>query len=247
MAGYTKLFGSIIFSTIWKSTKDAKILWITMMAMADRDGLVESSVPGLAGAAELTMDETVAALAILMSPDRFSKNPANEGRRIEKVDDGWLLLNYSIYRDKLTAEHRREKGAERVRKHRERKTKDASPTPTTPEPTNAFDGSPNETTCPPLLEDFERLVAPEMVKKLQGVTLEQLTESANRFVGYYTIGKGMGQKRRFWMRELRNWVVKDHGAGKLAGPKPRAPRNAADALYARAQATLAQERKAAAE
>jgi hypothetical protein len=224
MAGYAKLFGSILFSTIWAESKDVKILWITMLALADADGTVEAAVPGLAMASRLTPDECRAALLVLESPDPDSKNPENEGRRVERVAGGWRILNYLHYRNKMTVAYRRELNAQRVRKHREGKaTKPEEPPPAAP--INPFDGSPNETTCPPLLADFERLVAPEMVKKLSGATRAQLTDSANRFIGYYTIGKGMNQRRRFWMRELRNWIVKDHGEGKLGKSAPRRARN----------------------
>ena len=246
--GFTKLFSSIIFSTVWQQPKDTKILWVTMLALADADGVVEASVPGLAVAAGITIDECRSSIVALESPDPDSKNPDNEGRRIEKCEGGWLLLNYRYYRDKMTAEHRRAKTAERVRKHRDRKSKEAKaapPAPLPPEPINPFDGSPNETTCPPLLADFERLVAPEMVKKLQGATLENLLESANRFASHYTIGPGMGQKRRFWMRELRRWIVKDHGEGKLGKVAPRRARNDEQARADRIARLEAEERKAA--
>lgn len=249
MSGYTKLFGSIVHSTIWHSPKDVKILWITMLALAEADGTVEASVPGLAAASGLTLPECSEALTVLESPDPWSKNPDNEGRRVAKCDGGWKILNYLNYREKLTVSQRRDANAARVRKHRENKAKEkgsaAPPGEPQPEPLNPFDGSPNETTCPPLLADFERLVAPEMVKKLQGATLENLLDSANRFASHYTIGPGMGQKRRFWMRELRRWIVKDHGDGKLGKVAPRRARNDEQARADRIARLEAEERKAA--
>jgi len=249
MAGYAKLFGSILFSTIWGESKDVKILWITLMAMADPDGVVEAAVPGLAAASRLSVDECRVAIAVLEAPDPDSKNPDHEGRRIEKCDGGWRLLNYLNYRDKLTVAHRREKTAERVRKFRERKAKEPPPvTADKPEhvavPTD-FDGSPNATTCPgDILYRFDKIV-PEMVAKLPGSTPEQLRASATRCATYFTIGKGMGARRAFWMRIFREWVSRDHGEGKLKVNGERKPRNAGEALYARALKTLEEERKAA--
>jgi hypothetical protein len=257
--GYTKLLSSITDSSVWKEDDRTLRVWIAMMAMADRDGYIWASVDGLARRAIVSEEEALAALAKFMAPDPKSRSKEYEGRRIEEVDRGWLMLNHTRFRDMRDEDEHRKKERERKRAQRAKEKREREELAAAEregaginarreaEPVNDFDGSPNETTCPPLLDDFERLVAPEMVKKLPGVTREQLTASANRFIGYYTIGKGMNQRRRFWMRELRNWIVKDHGAGKLAGPKRREPRNAADALYARAQATLAQERKAAAE
>ena len=108
MAGYTKLFNSILASTIWREEKETKILWITMLAMADKDGMVEASIPGLADLARLTVKETQKALGILESPDEFSRTKDHEGRRIEPVLGGWLVLNHSKYRQKMDMDERRE-------------------------------------------------------------------------------------------------------------------------------------------
>lgn len=93
---------------------------MTMLAMADRDGVVEASVPGLADAARKTIPETESALARLMEPDPYSRTPDHEGRRIEPVPGGWRLLNHGIYREKASAEEAREKAAARQARKRER-------------------------------------------------------------------------------------------------------------------------------
>lgn len=108
MAGYTKLFNSILASTIWREEKETKILWITMLAMADKDGMVEASIPGLADMARLTVKETQEALGILESPDEFSRTKDHDGRRIEPVLGGWLVLNHAAYRQKMDMDERRE-------------------------------------------------------------------------------------------------------------------------------------------
>jgi hypothetical protein len=227
VSGYTKLFGSIVHSTIWHSPKDVKILWITMLALAEADGTVEASVPGLAAASGLTLPECSEALTVLESPDPWSKNPENEGRRVTKSEGGWTILNYLNYRNKLTVSQRRDANAERVRRHREKKAteKAKEQPPPVEQPPDDFNGSPNETICPAnLLEQATPKVLPELAAKLKGATLEQVSLSAGRMVAHYVIGKGMGQRRRFWMRELRDWVTKDHGSNKLTnGAKP--PRN----------------------
>ena len=114
MSGYTPLFSSIIASTIWRESKETKILWITMLAMADCRGIVEGSIPGLADMAKITLDECKASLAILMAPDEYSRTKDHDGRRIAEVDGGWQLLNHDKFRDK--ARNR----AEYMRQYRER-------------------------------------------------------------------------------------------------------------------------------
>jgi hypothetical protein len=245
---YTKLLGSITDSSVWFEDDQTLRVWIAMLAMADRDGYVWASVPGLAHRARVPEETTVAALLKFQQPDTKSRSRDFEGRRIEEVERGWLLLNHGRFRDMRDEDEKRRRDRERKRAQRAAArdaAKGSPPAHHQPDPPNPFDGSPNETTCPPLLADFERLVAPEMVKKLQGATLEQLTDSANRFVGYYTVGKGMGQRRRFWMRELRNWIVKDHGEGKLGKAAPRRARNDEQARADRIARLEAEERKAA--
>lgn len=54
---YAKLFGSIVHSTIWREPDYVRLLWITMLALADKHGNVWASVPGLSDAARITVDE----------------------------------------------------------------------------------------------------------------------------------------------------------------------------------------------
>jgi hypothetical protein len=118
MAGFTKLFNSILDSTIWSEDNHTRLVWITMLAMADRRGHVDASVPGLAIRARVPISECEQALAILAAPDKYSRSSAFEGRRIETIEGGWRLLNYLAYRRKLSAEERREYFREYQRERR---------------------------------------------------------------------------------------------------------------------------------
>ncbi len=118
--GYAKLHEEIISSSIWGESKDAKILWITMLALANKHGEVMASVPGLARAAVLDPDEVRKALDILASPDPDSRTPDDEGRRIRQIEGGWELLNYAKYRWKASTEEAKAANRERQRRFRER-------------------------------------------------------------------------------------------------------------------------------
>jgi hypothetical protein len=98
MKPFTKLFASILTSSIWRTDDKTRIVWITMLAMADRDGEVGASVGGLADMARISVPACKKALSNLLSPDEDSRNKSAESPRIEKIDGGWRLLNYSKYR-----------------------------------------------------------------------------------------------------------------------------------------------------
>lgn len=108
MNGYTKLFSNIIDSTIWRESKETKIVWITMLAKADKNGIVEASLPGLADAARVSLGECLDALKVLRETDEYSRTKEHEGRRIEEVDGGWRVLNHGKYRNRLSKEERLE-------------------------------------------------------------------------------------------------------------------------------------------
>ena len=120
MAGYTKLWASLIQSTVWREDMHVKVVWITMLALADQHGLVMASVPGLADAARVSVEQCVDALAHLSAPDEWSRTKEHEGRRVEAIDGGWLLLNHSKYRNLQDSEERREKVRLAVQRHRAR-------------------------------------------------------------------------------------------------------------------------------
>jgi hypothetical protein len=108
MTGYTKLFNSILASTIWRADDKTRIVWITLLAMADKRGVVESSVPGLADFARVSIDDCRRSLKKLMTPDEDSRSKAADGRRILEVEGGWQLVNHGKYREKMNQDDRRE-------------------------------------------------------------------------------------------------------------------------------------------
>lgn len=121
--GYAKLFSSIIHSTIWREEPHTKILWVTMLAMADKYGHVLASAPGLADAARISLDQCLHALDILQAPDPYSRTQDFEGKRVLSVDGGWVLLNYSKYRNLKSEDEVREKTRVRVANWRKEQAK----------------------------------------------------------------------------------------------------------------------------
>jgi hypothetical protein len=91
-----------------------------MLALSDKNGVVEASIPGLSDASRVTIEECEDALKRLKSPDRYSRSKEFEGKRIEDVEGGWLLLNYARYRGKLTSDKIREQARIRQQRFREK-------------------------------------------------------------------------------------------------------------------------------
>lgn len=119
---YNKLFTKILDSSIWLEPTPTRVIWITMLAAMDEHGFVQfASIPNLAHRAILSIPETEEAVKVLESPDPNSSDPDNEGRRIERVPGGWMILNSAKYRVMVNRVVIQEQTRERVRRHREKK------------------------------------------------------------------------------------------------------------------------------
>lgn len=120
--GFCKVFSDMLTSSVWLTTeKETKLLWLTMLLMADQRGIVATGVLGLSRMSMLTIPETEEALAVLLSPDPHSKTPDMEGRRVIPIDGGWQIVNYSKYRDKWVGVKKRSDGVARQQAYRARK------------------------------------------------------------------------------------------------------------------------------
>jgi hypothetical protein len=117
---YAKVFSSILDSTVWGEDLATRVVWITLLVKASRDGIVYASIPGLARSANVTREQVEAALEKLMAHDPDSSSSDHDGRRIEVVDGGWRILNYEKYRDRKTKDDVNAKSAERMARKRAR-------------------------------------------------------------------------------------------------------------------------------
>jgi hypothetical protein len=119
MAGWAKLFSSIVTSSVWTEDDATLRVWIAMLATADAQGVVEGSVPGFASLARVSVEQMERALEKLSAPDPYSRTPDHEGRRLEAIEGGWLVLNYAKYR--LQAQAKEGSRAPYYRSYRARK------------------------------------------------------------------------------------------------------------------------------
>lgn len=105
---FVKLFQTVITSSLWQEDSDTRIVFITMLAMADKNGMVSAAVNGIASISHVPLENTKRALEKLSSPDPYSRSKNDEGRRIREVPGGWMLINHAAYRNKRSSEERRE-------------------------------------------------------------------------------------------------------------------------------------------
>lgn len=106
---YTKLDSGLTDSTIWQAPDATRIVWITMLSMADQNGYIGASMPGLAGRARVPLEACIKAIETLLAPDEWSRTRDHDGRRIAEAEGGWVLLNHAKYRAKQSADDRRER------------------------------------------------------------------------------------------------------------------------------------------
>ena len=118
---YNKLYGKIVNSSIWLEATPTRIVWITCIALMDQDGLVQmASVANMAHTARVSLAEAEEAIAALESPDPLAPEQEYEGRRLERVHGGWIVLNAPIYQRFASGEKIREQNRERAKAYRER-------------------------------------------------------------------------------------------------------------------------------
>ena len=120
MNNFTKTFSSMIHSSIWREDDQTRILWITLLVMADRDGEVHGADVGLADAAKIPIDAFYRGIEKLMGPDPNSKSN-DSGERIVRIEEGgFRILNYEKYSNLMTKEQIRDKARTRQQRFRDR-------------------------------------------------------------------------------------------------------------------------------
>ena len=103
MAGFTKLDSNILDSSVWGEPEHVRVVWFAFLAKKDQDGFVATSYGGMRRTANLFEDHDGKrfdeAIKCLEGPDSDSRTKDNEGRRILRIEGGWMVLNHKKYRD----------------------------------------------------------------------------------------------------------------------------------------------------
>lgn len=117
---FTKLQRSILTSSIWLQNMPTRLVWITLLALCDRDGIARCSPAGLAHMARVDQPACEAALETLSKPDPDSRD-MGDGRRIERVPGGFLVISYERVLAEGARESRKEYNREKQREYRAKK------------------------------------------------------------------------------------------------------------------------------
>lgn len=108
-------------STLWEQDLAARVLFVTLLAIASepgRRGCIDMTKRALAARASLTLEELDRGLEILMAPDPQSRSREEEGRRLVLLDAerpwGWRLVTW----EKRAELHKRAAATARKRRQR---------------------------------------------------------------------------------------------------------------------------------
>lgn len=109
MTRYSPIWSTIVDSSLWLEEDFVVKVFLTMIAKKDLDDVVRGSAHAISRWANKTEEETLKAIKILSNPDKRRIEPQKyDGRRIQKVEDGWLVLNGAYYRKLTQKANRRE-------------------------------------------------------------------------------------------------------------------------------------------
>jgi hypothetical protein len=114
--GFTKLDEHILQSSIMAESAVTFKIWITLLAACESNGIAYVSAVYLSSICHLPQSRVEAAIERLEGPDPHSRSLADDGRRIRRVDGGYEIINYAVYRDMSL----KDAEAERKRLYRQR-------------------------------------------------------------------------------------------------------------------------------
>jgi hypothetical protein len=116
--GFTKLDEDFFDSSLVAEGPVPTAVFVLLLAKVKPDGVARVAATVVGGRLGLTAEQTAHAFDVLQSPDPHSRSLEHEGRRIQRVDGGWLILNYKKRRDMGLREAVREydRGRKKVRK-----------------------------------------------------------------------------------------------------------------------------------
>jgi len=119
---YGKIFNSMYDGTL-VANWEALITFQQMIVLADDVGVIDMTPHALSNRTGIPIEIIEKGLELLESDDPHSRSPAQNGRRIERLDNhrpwGWKIVNYMHYRQLASHEEKKNADAQRLRNKRE--------------------------------------------------------------------------------------------------------------------------------
>jgi hypothetical protein len=97
---WSPIFSKIVDSSLWREDDIVVKVFLTMLAKKDSDHVVRATAFMIGEWAKKTERQALDALKVLSEPDTKRLEPQPyDGRRVEKNEEGWLVLNGQYYED----------------------------------------------------------------------------------------------------------------------------------------------------
>src|ERR1039458_7865887 len=114
-----------LFDGSLRGHADEILVFVHLLPAADSNGMVAGHFKSVVDETGLSMRGVRAAIAALEQPDKESRSPEEEGRRLVRLspsrDWGWRIVNHAKYRDLAGDDVYRRQARERMANYRERK------------------------------------------------------------------------------------------------------------------------------
>ncbi len=121
---FAKVFAQVFDSSIAEDYR-VRLVFEDFLKLADKDGVVDMTREAIARRTNVPLKIVAHGIAELEKPDKESRSPDCEGRRLVRLDAhrdwGWRIVNFQKYRESATKEMLRMGDAERKRESRRRK------------------------------------------------------------------------------------------------------------------------------
>lgn len=122
MSLYGKIFSSMYDGSLYGQW-EAIVTFQQMIVLSDHEGFVDMTPQAMSARTSIPLDIIKKGIEILLQPDKYSRSPECDGRRIELVDVnrpwGWRIVNHATYRKMASSEEKRESDRLRIAAKRE--------------------------------------------------------------------------------------------------------------------------------
>jgi hypothetical protein len=223
MSGYTPVFSTVFTGTLHGRWPDTG-LWLCLLAMADKHGLIDCTPQYIAGVTGLSAEDVIGCIERFTRPDPYSRSQDEEGRRLIPIDParpwGWRIVNHGKYREKARLQsrdsQRTESGADAKRKRKSPEVPRIPPlSPSRPLSDADADsnkekrGMEKRAARAPIAhrlpENFELTPQRQATAKAEAVNPER--EFA-RFCDHWRAASGANARKLDWDAAWRNWCRK---------------------------------------